>query len=550
MRILTIIFIFLAFTINAFSKTVSVNDARLFAIEFIQNRPEQGFTIKSVDEIKHGGQTTSYLFSLQPIGFIIISGDDTVEPLLGYSFDSEPAKQSEWPEHLSFWMDNTNQKILHRANDISAQRNKAWDKEAFSTLKSAQQITVSPILNVRWDQGRNWNMFCPEDEKGPGGRTWVGCVAVSMAQAMSVYGYPEKGKGKASYIHSTYGTQTVDFEKQEPYSWDSMPSASANEHNARLLYHAAVTVNMDFGPDGSGAYSRTAASALKAYFNYSKTTDYQSRVDNDDEWKKMLNENLEKGYPLIYHGDGDNGQSGHAWNIDGVDIQGMYHVNWGWSGSMNGYFNINNLAPGSNDFTKNQGAIFGIKPKVPGPIDIVLSNTTVREKLPAGSFVGKVTVDDEFPDNKYTYHLKGNPIIIGDGYAAAKFYVENDTLKTLEEFDFEKRTSYVLYIEVVDTIGNSLEKKFDISIEKAVSAQQVESNDDVKVYPNPFSEFVTIDSKQKGQINIYNLQGQKVYFSSNNEYRHYLDLSTLRKGSYIVQLKGNTGTFYQKITKQ
>jgi hypothetical protein len=550
MRTLFYIVILQIFALSLYANNTNKQRAIDFAEKFIELNSKNSYSIQSVKELSHNNIATSYLLNLNPTGFIIISANEKVEPLIGYSFESHSTSQDTWPDQFKWWIDNTQENIFSTIQYKNSKKHPGWDIENNTKLKSVQVNTVSPLLNSRWDQGRNWNMFCPEDEDGPGGRAWVGCVAVSMAQAMYYYKYPVKGRGKASYVHDDYGTQMVNFDNIEPYQWSEMPATSANEHNAALLYHAAVTVNMDFGADGSGAYTRTAASAMKSYFNYSKTTRSVDRVKDDEEWKSLLIDELMKGHPIIYHGNGDNNEPGHAWNIDGVDAQGLFHNNWGWSGSMNGYYNINNLAPGSNDFNYNQGAIIGIKPKEAGPIDIVLSNNSVKEKRPAGTFVGIVSIDDEMPDTLYSYSLKGNPIIIGNGgYAEAKFYIENDSLKTKEEFDHEKRTFYTLFIEVSDTRGNSFEKKFEINIESTVSTTKISNNKTFKVYPNPFSQTISIETGSKGKVIVYNLQGQIMKSFNVNETINSSDLSNLQRGSYIIEFTNDNGSSYQRIMK-
>ena len=548
MKQFSLLLLMLLIGFSGFGKPVTKTEARDFVSGYLLFTNNEAYTISAIDELKTDEVITAFVVHLNPTGFLMVSANDKVEPLLAYSYESNFASPEIWPEHINWWIKNTNRKVLKKINDNTTQKHKGWEPD--SRLKSANVVTVAPLLSVRWDQGRNWNQFCPADEKGPGGYTYVGCVAVSMAQAMSMYKAPSQGIGKATYLHKTYGTQTVDFDKEAPYIWDSMPTTSANAHNARLLYHCAVTVNMDFGADGSGAHTKSAAGALKAYFNYSKTTISMDRVDDDELWKNMLIENLSAGYPLIYNGDGDNGQAGHAWNIDGVDASGLFHVNWGWSGSMNGYFNINNLAPGSNDFTKNQGAIFGIKPKVPGPLDIIIDNTSVREKLPAGTFVANVFVDDEYPGNPYTYHLKGNPMIIGNGYATPKFYIENDSLKTTETFDFKKRQSYILFIEAVDTLGNSLEKMFEIMIDQAVGVPALPDANGFKFYPNPFTSMVTFENELQSELLLYNIRGEKIYSSILQNGNTTLDLSHLSKGLYLIHFTNREGTFYYKLFKQ
>lgn len=541
-------FVWLGFTAKA--KLVEHSAIESFAIQFLTNHNLPGYSISSIEAQKFNNHTTSYLVRIAPEGFIIIAADDKVEPLLAYSFESDAPAENQWPEPFAWWMSKSADNIIARMNDAKATRNYKWDNEAY--LKSANATVIAPFINVRWDQGNKYNQFCPDDEKGPGGKVWVGCVAVSMAQAMSKYKFPTNGQGKASYVHKTYGTQTVNFEKETPYEWDSMPPTSANEYNARLLYHCAVTVNMDFGADGSGANTEAAASALKNFFNYSKTTLHVDRPTNDDDWKATLIDNLKNGYPIIYHGDADNGTAGHAWNVDGVDASGLFHMNWGWGGSMNGYYNINNLAPGSNDFTKNHGAIIGIKPKVAGPIDITLDNTAVKEKQPAGTFVSRVRVDDEYPDNPYTYNLKGNPIIIGDGgFAPAKFYIENDSLKTVETFDYQKRQTYTLFIEAVDSMGHSFEKKFEIQVKSTVSVPELKTAESgTKIFPNPFSSVITVENELDVELSIFTLQGKREYTTTIQTGKSQIDLNQLTNGLYLVKVKNVNGIYYQKLEKR
>lgn len=544
--ILLILFVWIGFTASA--KLVEANQIKHFAEQFLLAEQRDNYSILSIEEIQTDDELTSYFIQLKPKGFLLISADDKVEPLLAYSFESTASAQQDWPDQLTWWVKESGKSIKQSIKDKKLKKNAAWDTDY--SLKSACSTTVSPLIQVRWDQGKNWNQFCPEDEDGPGGRVWVGCVAVSMAQAMSKYKYPTIGQGKASYIHSTYGTQMVNFDKEEPYQWDSMGVSSANIYNARLLYHCAVTVNMDFGADGSGAYTKTASSALKNYFNYSETTHSVNRIDDDDEWKTMLVENLQNGYPLIYNGDGDNGEAGHAWNIDGVDAQGLFHVNWGWSGSMNGYYNINNLAPGANDFTKNQGAILGIKPKKPGPVDISLDNLAVKEKQPAGTFVSMVHVEDEFPENPYSYNLKGSVNVLLGGYTEPKFYIENDSLKTIEEFDYEKRTKYTLFIEAVDTLGNSLEKMFEIQVLSTVDVPEISASSSLHIYPNPFTSVLTVENETETQLSVFNTLGAKVFNTVVPTGKHELNLSQLKTGLYIVEAKNKNGTYYRKLQKK
>ena len=123
-----------------------------------------------------------------------MAGDDKATPVLGYSatgyFDSSFPVQG----NIGYWMGFYSKAMVSVMKDRSLTRNVLWNgnSNAFM-LKSASVNAVEPMISVKWDQGKTWNRFCPADENGPDGHAYVGCVGVSMAQAMSLYHYPRQG---------------------------------------------------------------------------------------------------------------------------------------------------------------------------------------------------------------------------------------------------------------------------------------------------------------------------------------------------------------------
>ncbi len=136
---------------------------------------------------------------------------------------------------------------------------------------------------------------------------------------------------------------------------------------------------------------------------------------------------------MIYSGNPGTGEAGHAFNIDGYSASGYFHFNWGWSGKYNGYFSINNVAPGNNDFTQNQKVVSGISEPYWGPTNIALSSQIINENMPAGTVVGDISITDYSENDDFTIEVLGAPLFLEDGYAEAKFYEENMQLKTLEK---------------------------------------------------------------------------------------------------------------------
>ena len=361
-----------------------------------------------------------------------------------------------------------------------------------------------------------------------------------MAQAMSVFEYPVRPRGVKSYVHPDYGSIGVNYDLADPYEWDQMSATSSDDFNAILLYHCAVAVEMDFGADGSGAWVRTAAGSMVQYFNYSNSLSFEDRYTDNEAWVAALAGELEAGRPIVYRGNPDDGTAGHAWNLDGYYASNSvdyFHMNFGWSGSQNGYYTLDDITPGTNDFNSNQGAILGIAPPSSFPYDLNLSELSVPEELPIGSFVADVIVSDEDPDNVYTYTCKGPFSVILDDYGPASFYIEDGKLYTEEVFEYddadpEANTEFLLII-VEDQYGNEYQEDFDISIEKVFSGPTSIALSDSSVLEGllpgaPVGQLIVEDEDPLNTY-IYTLQGP--YNPSIEDYdppSFYLENDTLK----------------------
>jgi hypothetical protein len=311
------------------------------------------------------GKVVFHIFNMKPEGFVIVAAEDNVTPVLGYSFEGV-FTGSNMPPQMTAWFDGYAQQVVyHRVHHTNPDSKISADWKHLTAaqeqeLQSPKSKFIQPLLITTWDQGSFYNELCPQAAGGPGGRVWAGCVATAMAQVMYYYRYPSRGNGSHGY-NSSYGYLSANY-GNTTYEWDKMLNAlgASNISVATLLYHCGVAVDMMYSPTGSGAYSWDAAEALKNYFGYSSNTRLEDK-DNytDPQWSALLRQNLDNKKPMYYHG---YGSGGHAFNVDGYQTDDYFHFNWGWSGSYNGYFYLNNLNPGGNTFTNGQGAIVDIYP--------------------------------------------------------------------------------------------------------------------------------------------------------------------------------------------
>jgi Peptidase C10 family/SprB repeat/Spi protease inhibitor len=474
--IFTILTIFL-FLNTAIGKTVTLTEVREVVYSLMDSWNKHLDIEKIEARYLPGGKLAYYMVDLGQEGWVMVSADDAVRPVLAFSFENTMPEENEWKEGAAYLVNLYKQEISVALKDQTLPRDKAWDREQLPSEKKATAeiaaTVIDPFIDVTWDQGGGWNMFCPVDEDGPTGHAYVGCVAVAMAQAMSVHEYPEKPHGIKSYVLEDYGSIAVNYDMADPYNWNEMSATTADSYNAMLLYHCAVSVETDFGANGSGAFARTAASSIIQYFNYSTNVKYWDRFEDADEWEAALVAELAAGNPIVYRGQPEDGATGHAWNLDGYSDQagsGSFHMNFGWTGSQNGYYTLDNIVPGSIELNSDQGAILGIAPPFSSPYDLSLTATSVSAELPDSSFVADVIVVDEDPSNIYSFACKGQYSIILDDYGPASFYIENKQLFTdkvfeFDEFNPENNTEF-LRIIVEDQYGNEYTEDFEITIER------------------------------------------------------------------------------------
>jgi hypothetical protein len=345
-----------AFALNLAAKEVSLADAEKAAKNFIYitlNKYGQGTT---PDEIRLSdpyvyevdGQAAFYAFDLNP-GFVIISGDDAFTPVIGYSFEGEFVFDEAIPNYKGFLLNYVGQIQYIRDNKLDAdpEFTALWSEimvDDITAVPVTRERDVEPLLQSTWDQGSPYNLLCPEDSQGPGGHTWVGCVATAMAQIMYYWRYPANGTDDHCYTPSMiYGPQCADFENTY-YQWEGMINSIDNKNpipNAELQYHCAVSVNMNFGPDGSGSQSYIVPNRLDQFWRYNDAEYLEKNNYSNTTWINMLKDEIDAAHPLYYSGYSAQG-GGHAFVCDGYQGNN-FHFNFGWSGSGNGYYSLSDV---------------------------------------------------------------------------------------------------------------------------------------------------------------------------------------------------------------
>lgn len=307
-----------------------------------------------------------YIFSRGDHGFIITPADDLFPAVLGYC-DSGSFDYAAAPEQFKWWIESY---------AAETQYYLANPDRVVTAPAPAPRREIAPLVTTQWDQEYPYNLDCPMIN---GQSTMTGCVATAMAQIINYHKYPEKGKSQFSYtwngeeLSFVYARSKFDFENMiDSYLWGYNNDEA--DAVARLMYACGVAVTMDYGTVESGAPDCRVASALRTFFRYDGTTRYMMRnYFSTYDWEALVYEEMAAGRPVVYGGFTQYG--GHEFVCDGYR-DGYYHINWGWSGSCDGYYLLDALEPGSQGiggyeggYNFNQTMISGIRPDQGSPLD-------------------------------------------------------------------------------------------------------------------------------------------------------------------------------------
>ncbi len=480
------------------------------AINWYEQATNSSSSLSETFSTESEGIITSYTFNFSEGGFIILSADDNVFPILAFDFENY-APSNVTDEAVKSYLKGMNKTIaeLIKSGQNLQENKKLWEnilRNDFSYFLNTTK-DVSPLVSTNWDQDYPYNMYCPTMN---GQHTLVGCVATAMGQIMRTNEYPEHGTGSHSYNWNGQ-TLSADFENTT-YNWNLMPNSlySGSPFNQRqavatLLFHCGVATEMDYGLNGSGTYTSFAESAFQLYFGYDPYTVQMRNKNsyNDEDWVAFLKADLDDGYPILYAG--DDGSMGHAFVCDGYNGNNHFHFNWGWSGYYNGYYYLSSLNPGGYNFNQHQQAIFGIRPpEQPMP----------PQNLTAMVLNLDVLLTWEAPSDK---PLTGYKL-----YRDDSLLVQLNNPENISYYDMHlPEGTHTYYITSVYTQGES-EPSNVVTVEIGTIADNntilANPNAILNIYPNPFSSnsksetniYYTISDNALVTISIYNIKGEKV----------------------------------------
>ena len=308
-------------------------------------------------------------------GFVIVSGDDRTAPVFGYS-DTGSFDENNIPENMRAWLEGYVEEIKALDSETPVVSSDA----PLTRMRKAESVKrpIAPLITAKWNQDSPYNDNCPTYDGT--NKCATGCVATAFAQVM--YYYRDQSVNATTAEIPAYTTSTLKISipatpASSPIDWanmtDTYSGSSTAEQKAAvaaLMEYCGHAVQMDYNQSSGSNYSKVPY-ALENYFGYAYGGQRHFRGSFTlEEWTDMVYEELLNKRPLLYGGSSAGG--GHAFVVDGYDGEGLFHFNWGWGGSSNGYFLLQVANPGNNSgigasatsdgYARGQDAVFGINP--------------------------------------------------------------------------------------------------------------------------------------------------------------------------------------------
>ncbi len=345
--------------LNATAGNIDATTARMTANSFWKQKAATGkFKAASTADIKLAYTEKSsvsgnafYVFNIDGGGWVIVAGDDYAKQVLAYG-NTGNIDMNNMPGNMKAYLN------MLKGQIETAQ---AYKGKTVPVKASKNRTVVEPLLKSSWGQGEPWNLLCPTNSLGQ--RTSVGCAPLAMAQVMNYWKYPnevsEISGYSGNYISLPATTFNYDLILDQYRYYDPVTGnpiivdytdEQANEV-AKLSRYCGQACKSRYGNSGTstGSYSYDQRDGFKT-FGYNenlqligKDAFYYTDNSNDytiDDWCALICTELEAGHPIPYH----DVWEGHAWVLDGVDADGKFHMNWGFNGKFDGWYEIDALS--------------------------------------------------------------------------------------------------------------------------------------------------------------------------------------------------------------
>jgi peptidase C10-like protein/Spi protease inhibitor/type IX secretion system substrate protein len=328
-----------------------INRAEVIASNFLSYKSSEA-SISGTHTLTSERAELVYIFELEPDGFIAMSADSDVYPVLAYSFRNKLSGSNNLL--LDILEEDVNKRLAYNKINISRklENNRIWDqfytgvqtRTDFEQWPAGEAAGTDGWVETTWNQSGVYNQFCPVDNGGE--RSVVGCTATAMAMIMDFHRYIGTASFNDSDDYYTWSEGMHIDNDHEDRDYPSFPELNeyledlilhyqaeipiTDTDKAALSFAAGVAVEMNYSSTGSGAWGVAGPLMYKFGYDNAEEVEYE-----DYDFFSRMQENMMMMRPIeiaIYTA---NYSAGHAIIVDGYNTDDYYHLNYGWGTSNN-----------------------------------------------------------------------------------------------------------------------------------------------------------------------------------------------------------------------
>ncbi|MBR3878190.1 MAG: C10 family peptidase [Bacteroidaceae bacterium] len=394
---------------GAQAQTITAEQAKEIANKFFQNGKQKSAAArstvslaKSADSriLSNGSSNEAPTFHiLTPAsgeGFVIVSGEEIENPIIGYSLDGT-IDTSNLPDGFVDYITDIDAQVkaLRKYNAENPQKAAAARSAMQKTNYNATTMGNKVYLETAsWGQGYPFNAQCFTSYNGSTNAA-TGCVPTAYAIVMRYHGFPTEGTAKTLYncqapTYVEITDRVYDFSKM-PLTYNSNWTQEQIDEVSKFFSHVLhACFPSSIGTGATTVNEGQTSKVLNDYFNYQLiNASYQANFTMDS-WEEKIKESIDNGCPIPYASDNSGtGDTRHMFVVDGYTANDYFHFNFGWYGNGNGWFKLDAITPSQGDnYSWQSGAehyaLFNLAPNR-------TMRTVTASVSPAGA--GTVTVN-------------------------------------------------------------------------------------------------------------------------------------------------------------
>jgi len=344
-----------------------------------------GYTLFNSDVLSDSqGNILGYQYKLTPIGYLVLSANQSLPPVIAYSLTSVPSVEVEKNNPLhDMLVRDMGSRVKHldlippATRDLNRSQwtailEQELDGRAFEQWPPAGSTSTGGWLEINWKQSHPYNKFCPMDNVN-NARSVAGCSAVALSMILH---YQKNMNGTQfsdndDYYHSYAGRQY--WIDDDAHTWDFPPFPDLNEYFdsiavkflsyttldedeiAALIFGCGVAAQQVYTSEVSGTFGVDQAYDAYMRFGY---TDAMLIYDSDTSFYTQMKNNIKDSRLVHLAVLSSTGQGGHNVVADGYNTDDYYHLNFGWGGSYNGWYLLPDEIP--YNLTIIEGAVLDI----------------------------------------------------------------------------------------------------------------------------------------------------------------------------------------------